>query len=150
MTAKEENLPLLQLIQDQGSSGTDQYFEYTFNIGEKNEFQIRVKGGQLGGSVPDEMLSNLAEYEMLNVQIFECPRAAPRSLDNLEVWSMNAQPIYTDIDDRFSGQPWSQDCGITKNLTGKMGLFSFIDASPDTVCDIVRHCQKLVGLKAFW
>lgn len=142
MTAKEENLPLLQLIQDQGSSGTDQYFEYTLNIGEKNEFQIRVSGGQLGGSEPDEMLANIAEYKTLKVQIFECPR--------IDAWSLNAQPVYPEIDDRFSSQPWAQDCGITKSPRDNYRLVSFLEVSPDTICDIVRHCQKLIGIKAFW
>lgn len=151
MTAKEENLPLLQLIQNQGSSGTDQYFEYTFNIGAKNEFQIRVVGGQLSNSEPDEMLSSLAEYEKLNVQIFECPRIEPRSLDNLDVWSMNAQPVHPEIDDRFSGQPWAHDWNLSKRYAvGNASMVSYLMASPDTICDIVHHCQKLVGLKVFW
>lgn len=150
MTAKEENLPLLQLIQDQGSSGTDQYFEYTFNIGVKNEFQIVVKGGQLGCSEPEEMLSNLSEYEKLYVQIYECPRVEPRSLDNLDVWSMSAQPVHPEIDDRFSSQPWSQGSYSSKRYVSGSSMVSYLIVSPDAVCDIVHHCQKLTGLKVFW
>lgn len=142
MTAKEENLPLLQLIQDQGSSGTDQYFEYTFNIGKKNEFQIRVSGGQLGGSIPDEMLSSLSEYEMLNVKIFECPR--------IDVWSLNAQPIHPETDNRFSSQPWSQGSYTAKRYMGNTSIETYLIVSPDTVCDIVHYCQKLAELKVFW
>lgn len=142
MTAKEENLPLLQLIQDQGSSGTDQYFNYTFNIGEKNEFQIRVTGGQLGGSEPDEMLSNLAEYKTLKVQILECPRA--------DVWSLNPQPVHPEIDDRFSSQPWSQHSYTSKRYVSGSSMVSHLIVSPDTVCDIVHYCRKLAGLKIFW
>lgn len=152
MTAKEENLPLLQLIQDQGSSGTDQYFDYTFNIGEKNEFQIRVSGGQFGGSEPDEILANLAEYKKLKVQIFETLKyLEPRSLDNLEIGVMGYAPILPDTDYRFAHQPWVKDCQILMRgpNTAKIRVSHFI-ASPDTVCDIVRHCQKLIELKAFW
>jgi hypothetical protein len=150
MTAKSENLSLLKWIQDQGSNGTDRYFEYIFSIGDKLEFQIRVKGGQFGGSEPDEMLANLADYDNLNVQIFECPRAESRSLDNLNIWRMEAIPIHPDIDERFSSQPWVKDWCVNKSLTGKSSLVSFQIAPPDTVCDIVRYCQKIVGLKAFW
>lgn len=150
MTAKEENLPLLQLIQDLGSGGTDQYFEYVINIGEKNEFQVRVIGGQLSSSEPDEMLSNLAEYEKLDVQIFEKLRNEPRSLDNLNVWQLSGVPIFPDTDYRFSDQSWTKNCQIiTRGTVAKIRVNHFM-ASPDTVCDIVRHCQKLVELKAFW
>src|SRR5579885_3357579 len=81
MAAKEENLPLLKWIQDEvKSSGTDQYFEFVFNVGEKSEFQIRIKGGEHGNSEPDAMLENLADYEKLNIQIFEFPRIDPETL----------------------------------------------------------------------
>jgi hypothetical protein len=142
MTAKEENLPLLQLIQDQGSSGTDQYFDYTFNIGEKNEFQIRVSGGQFGGSEPDEILANLAEYKKLKVQIFECPRA--------DVWSLNPQLVHPEMDDRFSSQSWAQHSYTSKKYMGNTSIVSYLIVSPDTVCDIVHYCRKLAELKVFW
>lgn len=146
MTAKTENLPLLQWIQDHGSNGTDQYFEYIFYVGEKSEFEIRVKGGEFGTSEPDKMLSSLAEYEKLNVQIFEWNKVKLMS-SNI---SYTADPVFTDIDDRFSSQPWAQDCGITKSPRDKYRLVSFLEVSPDTICDIVHYCQKLIEIKAFW
>lgn len=150
MTAKEENLPLLKWIQDQGSSGTDQYFEYTFTIGMKNEFTVRIKGGTFGNSEPDEMLGNLADYEKLNIQLFEGQRLAARGADNLDLWKMELAAIYPETDYRFSSQSWALQWNLAKSKFNKSGTVSYLMASPDTVCDIVRHCQKLVGMKAFW
>jgi hypothetical protein len=154
MTAKEENLPLLEWVQEHGSCGTDQYFEYILSIGEKNEFQVRLKGGQLGNSEPEEMLSELADYTKINIQIFESSRGESKSLDNLDVrldvWRKRASPVYPSMDDRFSGQPWAQNWDIAKSLVGKSSMVSYLMASPDTICDIIRYCQRLVGLKVFW
>jgi hypothetical protein len=142
LIAKEENLPLLQWIQGHQSSGTDQYFEYIFGVGDKLEFQIRIKGGSFGNSEPDKMLSSLSEYEKLNVQIFECPHS--------DAWSVNAEPIYPETDERFFSQSWAQNWNLAKSLFGKYSTVSYLMASPDTICDIIRHCQVLAGLKAFW
>lgn len=151
MSAKKENLPLLKWIQDEvHSSGTDQIFEYIFNIGKNSEFQIRLQGGQLGNSEPDEMLANLADYKTINIQLFESPRAEPRSLDNLELWRVETLPIFPNTDYRFSGQPWAKDWGISKSLTGATSTVSYLMASPDTICDIIRYCGRITGLKAFW
>lgn len=152
MTVIEENLRILKWIQSQGSSGTDQYFEYVCGIGDKLEFQIRVKGGQLGGSDPDEMLSNLSDYKSIAVEIFESTgKLEPRSLDNyLDIWKMNTKMIFPKSDDRFSSQYWVKDNCITKSIAGSFSLACYLIVSPDMLCDIVRHCQKLVGLKAFW
>jgi hypothetical protein len=166
MAAKEENLSLLRWIQDEvKSSGTDQYFEFVFNVGEKSEFQIRIKGGELGNSVPDAMLENLADYEKLNIQLFEFPRVDPEALkpSNLEVplpdgtvfkvqmdWRLAPSPIFPETDDRFSGQPWAKDWHLSKSTFAVTSTVCWLMASPDIVCDIIRHCYKLTGLKAFW
>ena len=166
MAAKEENLPLLKWIQDEvKSSGTDQYFEFAFNVGQKSEFQIRIRGGELGNSDPDEMLESLADYKTVNIQIFEFPRVEPGALDptQLEVpmpdgtvfkvqmdWRIAASPIFPETDDRFSGQPWAKDWQIAKSTIGIYSTVCYLMATPDIVCDIIRHCYKLTGLKAFW
>lgn len=166
MAAKEENLPLLKWIQDEvKSSGTDQYFEFVFNVGGKSEFQIRIKGGELGNSEPDAMLPSLADYEKLNIQIFEFPRVEPDALapTDMEVpmpdgqvfkihmdWRLAASPVFPDTDDRFSGQPWGKGWHISKSTFGFSSTVCWLMASPDIVCDIIRHCYKLTGLKAFW
>jgi hypothetical protein len=166
MAAKAENLSLLKWIHDEVKScGTDQYFEFFFNVGEKSEFQIRIKGGELGNSDPDEMLESLADYNTVNIQLFEFPRLDPNALapTNVEVpmpdgtifkvqmdWRVAASPIFPDTDDRFSGQPWAKDFQIAKSTIGIYSTVSYLMATPDTVCDIIRHCYKLTGLKAFW
>lgn len=151
MSAKEENLPLLKWIQDNvPSSGTDQFFEYIFNVDGKSKFHIRLQGGQLGNSDPDEMLSSLADYKTINVQIFESLRIEGRSLDNLNIWRTTATPIFPDTDDRFLDQPWAKDWEIAKSLTGISSMVSYLMVSPDTICDIIRYCIRISGLKAFW
>jgi hypothetical protein len=164
MTAKEENLALLKWIQDEvRSSGTDQYFEYVFKVGQKSEFQIQIKGGQLGNSNPDDMLESLADYETINIQLFEYPRLDPdfEPQTNVEVplpdgqvfkiqldWRVAASPIFPGTDERFSGQPWAKDFLLAKHPV--FSTVSFMMATPDIICDIIRHCYKLTGLKAFW
>jgi len=167
MAAKESNLSLLKWIQDEvKSSGTDQYFEFVFNVGkEKDDFQIRIKGGELGGSEPDAMLPSLADYEKLNIQIFEFPRMDETLLSptNMEVplpdgstfkvrldWRVAASPIFPETDYRFQGQPWAKDWQITKSTVGIFSTVCYLMATPDIVCDIIRYCYKITGMKAFW
>jgi hypothetical protein len=157
MTVKEENLSVLKWIQEK-SSGTDQLFESVFNVGEKIEFQIRING--LG-----ESQSNIEDYEQMIIQILEFPRVEPESLapTDMEIplpdgstfkinmnWSVAASPVYPDADDRFSGMPWAQGWKIVHNKFNYPDVTCSLVTSPDTVCDIVRHCYKLTNLKAFW
>ena len=163
MTAKEENLPLLKWIQDEAKfSNDDQNFEYVFNIGEKTEFQIRIKGHKF---VNAEANINLADFDEINVQLFEFPRVEPGLLEasNMNIslpdgnffqvsmsFALAPSPIFPDTDDRFSGMPWSQGWLIAKSTFGSFNTVCYLMASPDTVCDIINHCYKLTSLKAFW
>jgi hypothetical protein len=154
---KISNDDLLKNIQKIGSSGTDQYFLYVIDNG---TFHIHVLGGEIGFSVPDEMLENLSDYKLVTVKIWDHKEYTleDKTLDdslesimfpggilnpslnisfNRNVFSHVSIDIKNDV--RFIGQIWTKD--FSNNTS---------HVSVDILCDIVRYCNKISDLKAFW
>lgn len=165
MTSKEDNLAIFSWIHTEvKSKNTDFHFDYEFKIGEKSEFVIRIKAGWSG--LEDNKLESLDQYDKIHIEILEFPRVDPAALTPSSIkvpmpdgsdfvvnfnWAVGLVSIYPPADDRFSGQPWSKEWVLTLSTAG--GGYNgtcYLIATPDIACDIIRYCQKLTGLKAFW
>lgn len=161
-TTNKENIFLLKTIQDEVPSiGTDQYFRYVFNIAPYSILQIQIKGGQLGGSEPDDMLENLSDYETFNIQIWQnhsmnkdLPKSQEISGNGFYYISSDVTPIPNPVfpysDDRFASQPWAKKFQLAKTKAHIHGVTSYLMATPDEACDIIRFCSKLSSLKVYW
>ena len=165
MTNNKENIFLLKKIQKEvGSSGTDQYFHYTFNIGSESIFQIQIKGGELGNSEPCEILESLSDYETFNIQIWQNHNTNKEDLPSSEpieisgggsyyvstAWKTLPSPVFPQTDERFTSQPWAKKFQIAKTAFNIHGATSYLMATPDEACDIIRYCSKITELKVFW
>lgn len=161
------NKELLAAIQElDGSCGTDQRFCYAMDNG---VFHIHITGGELGDSEPMEMLEHLSDYQKLSIELWDHAEMPPgdHSMEplviqenqygthpamtfNFNVRVFPHKPIAVLHDERFKNQRWAKHF-LKPNALG-MGTSASSKAmvSPDMVCTILRYCQKISTMKAFW
>jgi hypothetical protein len=158
MVTSEVNKNVLDWVQNNAHvyEDKDSRVEYIFSIGEqyKSDFQVRVR--RLKSDSPE---LNLSDCKELEVAIFQYPNWEPPSLEDSVIEVANIKitlecalipsSIHPPDNDKFKSQSWSKEF---KKSTTSNSFFerSSAKVSPDTVCDIIRHCHSVYGLKAFW
>ena len=160
MTEKRKlrtNKQLLQAIEEsQPVKAGEKHFCYAFDNG---VFRIHITGGESGfdqavDSVPAKMLPKLAHYNKVSIELWDHKDIAEEDLAiaklmpdmdicgykitfNVHVFPHKA--IIVRYDERFKAQKWA------KIFKGSKALVSLKD-----LCAILRFCEKLSHLKAFW
>lgn len=160
------NKELLAALQELGSSGTDQHFCIALDNG---VFHIHITGGEMGESEPEKMLPSLADYEKLSVELWdhkEMPEGDfsmeplvikenqygthPGYTFTFNVHVFPHKPIMVPHDERFRNQRWAKQfmrgTALGPTLTGSSKAM----VSPDVLCTILRYCEKISTMKAFW
>jgi hypothetical protein len=145
MTA-QENLYIWNQIQDKCERvSTDVESFYDFAIGDS--FVIRI-------SVPLNSTKQLFEHDVVSVRISQLHKDNSETSD-LEVenqkvhiqWYVIPSSVHPQRDERFLPKDWSNQF-VEKDAP--IISFSVAEVSPDTACDIIRHCHSLSNLKSFW
>ena len=150
---------ILQVIEEAGSSGTDQLLTFTGSIADT--FVVQVFGGEDGSSDPAEILEHLIDYKLLGLELYYLKPAPPKeelAMDPIEFTDAEGktyrfefdvscwphQAIDPSNDQQFKSQPWAQ--GFHRGTA--FGYRKKVD--PHTLCEILRYCDKMARLKMFW
>lgn len=150
---------ILQVIEDAGSSGTDQLLTFTGTIADT--FLVQVFAGEDNSSDPGEILEHLKDYKLVGVELYYYRPQPPKEelqMDPIEfdlpdgtkykfVFDVHCFPhlaIDPANDQQFKGQPWAT--GFHRGAA--FGYRKKVD--PHTLCNILRYCDKMSRLKMFW
>lgn len=150
---------ILQVIEDAGSSGTDQLLTFAGSIADT--FMVMVYAGEDNSSDPGEILPHLSEYQKVGVELYYYRHQPPKEelkMDPMEFTTPDGKKYKFEFDvscfphiaidpsrdQQFKTQPWAQ--GFHKGRA--FGYRKKVD--PHTLCDILRYCDKMARLKMFW
>lgn len=125
-------------------------------------FYFCINGGNENNSIPASLDLPLKDYELLTLEIWDYREMSdemkgaegpsntsfkmPDGSDffiNLQFHAWPHKTIDPRSDDRFRDQEWASKFNLC-NLTAEAHL------SPATIGEIIRFCDKISGLKAFW
>lgn len=158
---------ILKGLDKLSSSGTDQMISISFVLGDKDAnkpvFFLMVKAGELGSSEPDEMLDSISKYSKVSVELYYY-----RDLTEDEVSTLNedSDPVEFEIDgqkfsvnidwhvfphlaiDPRSDELFKEQLWASLFNRATIGYMAKVDLP--TLCQIIRFCDQMSGLKAFW
>lgn len=150
---------ILQVIEEAGSSGTDQLLTFTGSIADT--FVVQVFAGEDNSSDPGEILEHLIQYKLVGIELYYWKPMPPPSdlkMDPVEFegpdgkkyrfeFDLHCWPhiaIDPPNDPQFKTQSWAQ--GFRRG--NAFGYRKKVD--PHTLCDILRYCDRMARLKMFW
>jgi hypothetical protein len=156
-TATDEQI--LQVIEESGSSGTDNQLTFTGNVG--NTFVVQIFAGLDGSSDPQEMLEHLIDYKLIGIELYymrPSPSKDELTMEPVEFEGPDGKKYRFEFDvhcwphiaidpandQQFKSQSWA----IGFHRGAAFGYRKKVD--PHTLCDILRYCDRMARLKMFW